>query len=108
MSCISGLMLIYLLAAPPVMIAAFRQGGEAALPSLYKPILRIICSDFGGPMLWYFNDVWHAEVLIIGDNDPTWPITLLYGAFGLILLTGISFPLLKILKPRLGRFIPSR
>jgi hypothetical protein len=102
-----SLILIYFLSAPPVIIAAVRHGGEAAIPAIYKPVMRIIQSDFGGPMLWYFNHVWHADIVLIGDNDPTWPMTLLYLALAVTLLAVIFFPILKKLSSRLSRSNPS-
>jgi hypothetical protein len=60
------LLLIYLLAAPPIVLAHARQTGSGSFPTAYEPVVWLIESDFGGPMVWYFNNVWHAELLVTG------------------------------------------
>jgi hypothetical protein len=47
----------YLLTAPPILLAHAKQTGGAFFPGFYGPVERLIESDFGGPMVWYFNSV---------------------------------------------------
>jgi hypothetical protein len=61
--------LIYLIVAPPCMINAAKATGRFPSAAIYKPILRLIESDFGGPMLWYCNTVWHAGIILLGDEE---------------------------------------
>src|SRR5262245_49802201 len=87
------LLLIYLLAAPPIVLAHVRQTGSGSFPTAYGPVLLIIESDFGGPMVWYFNNVWHAELVLIGgDEGPPWYIVATYLAVGSVLLAVMALP----------------
>src|SRR5712692_3961632 len=86
---------IYLLTAPPVMMAIVRQQGRASFPTIYRPILRVIERDYNGPLLWYFNDVWHSDVILFGECRTS-PLVIVTYALGTVLLAGlVAFPFLR-------------
>src|SRR5207249_3374138 len=65
--------LVYLLAAPPIVLAYAKQTGSGSFPAFYGPVLRLVESDFGGPIVWYFNHIWGAGLVLIGDDSgPPW------------------------------------
>src|SRR5438552_10304379 len=83
---IGFVVLLYLLAAPPIVLAHVRQTGSGSFPPVYSPVLWLIESDFGGHMVWYFNDVWGAGLdLMGGDEGPPWYIIGTYIALGGVL-----------------------
>ena len=93
---VAFLILLYLLAAPPILLAHVRQTGSGSFPPFYGPVLWLIESDFGGPMVWYFNDVWGAELILIGGNEgPPWYIIATYIALGGVLLGALALPFFK-------------
>ena len=64
--------------------------------------MNIIESDFGGPLLWYCNDVWHMGILLIGeDSGPPWYIITLYVVLSLGLLAAICFPFLRRMRKKM-------
>jgi hypothetical protein len=77
--------LLYVLSAPPAVMAQVRQSGNGAFPAFYRPIERILCSDYGGAVLWYFNSVWGADVVLLGPSDPVWYVVAICG------ITAIAF-----------------
>ena len=96
-------MLLYFLVAPPILMAAWKETGN--WPRLYSPVMRIIESDYGGPLLWYFNEVWHAGIFLIGDGPGTpWHVLLLYTLAGCALCFTISFPIISKLRKRTSQF----
>ena len=98
---LAGLVLLYFLAAPPVIIAACKQSGSFTIPTVYLPVMRIIESDFGSPLVWYFNSVWHAELILIGDESgPPWYMVLLYAVLGIGLVAAIFFPFIRRMRWR--------
>ena len=100
-SFLAGLVLVYFLAAPPVIIAAWKQGGVSNIPTIYQPVMRIIESDFGGPLLWYFNSVWHAGIMLIGEKTgPRWYLVLLYAVLGIGLVAVSFFPFVRRIRWR--------
>ncbi|GEM_PF-6459211 len=46
-----------------------RYGFSSEAPGLmfYLPVVRLMESDFGGPLIWYFNRVWHVEIDFFGE-----------------------------------------
>jgi hypothetical protein len=99
--------LLFILSAPPVMKAILEAKIKAGssccdlFPPVYKPFTTIIESDFGAPLLWYFNDVWHFGITLIGDDSPSLGSIALYSAGLIVLLTGIAAPFgRKILRRR--------
>lgn len=100
-SLVAGLLLAYFLAAPPVIIAACKQANAFYIPTVYLPVLRIIESDFGGPLVWYFNNVWNAGISLMGDESgPPWYMVVLYLAVGTCLLGVLLFPFIRLAKKR--------
>jgi len=98
---IAFLVLLYLLAAPPIVLAHVKQTGSGSFPPVYGPVLWLIESDFGGPMVWYFNNVWGAELLLIGgDEGPPWYIIATYIALGGVMLGALALPFLKAWRRR--------
>ena len=98
---IAFLVLLYLLAAPPIILAHVKLTGSGSFPPVYGPVLWLIESDFGGPMVWYFNNVWGAELLLIGgDEGPPWYIIATYIALGGVLLGALALPFLKAWRRR--------
>lgn len=100
-SVMAFLSLLYLLSAPPVVLAHARQTGSGSFPSLYGPVFRLIESDFGGPMVWYFNSVWGAGLILIGgDEGPPWYIIAAYVLLGAALLCALALPIWKAWRRR--------
>ena len=89
--------LIYLLTAPPIVLPYAAKNGWASFPPGYGPVLSILESDFGGPLLWYFNTVWHADLMTLGDSGVPWYVTGFYLLMGLMLFVAL---LLRLRKPR--------
>jgi hypothetical protein len=91
----------YILTAPPVLLAHARQTGNATFPAAYWPILRLIESDFGGPIVWYFNSVWGAGLMLIGsDEGPPWYILASYAVLGGALVSAMGLPFWKAWRRR--------
>jgi len=89
--------LVYLLTAPPILLAHARQTGSGSFPGIYGPVLMLIESDFGGPMVWYFNDVWGADLVLIGgDEGPPWYVIVAYAVLGVAFLGAIALPFWKM------------
>jgi hypothetical protein len=88
--------LLYIASAPPIMMSIIKQHGftsQAPGLWLYTPVLRIIESDFGGPMVWYFNSVWGAGVVLIGTEEgPPWYVLAAYASLGSVALGVIALP----------------
>jgi hypothetical protein len=83
----------YFLTAPPILLAHTKQTGGAFFPGVYGPIERLIESNFGGPMVWYFNSVWGAGLVLIGgDEGPPWYIIASYAVLGGALLSALALP----------------
>jgi hypothetical protein len=93
---VAFLILGYLLTAPPIILAHARETGSGSFPAVYGPVLMLIESDFGGPMIWYFNSIWGAELVFIGgDGGVPWYVTALYAVVGAAFLTVLLFPFWK-------------
>jgi hypothetical protein len=93
---VAFLLLLYLLAAPPIVLAHVRQTGSGSFPAAYGPVLLLIESDLGGPMVWYFNSLWGAGLILIGgDEGPPWYIITAYVLLGAALLSAVALPFLK-------------
>lgn len=97
------LLLLYMLTAPPIMMGIARQRGSVSFPAVYDPIVRIIESDFNGPALWYFNDVWHSGIVLIGEPSTPPRVIVAYVLIGIALLALVAFP---IVRRRLRRVQP--
>ncbi len=91
-------MALYVLTAPPIMTSLVNQSGTASFPAVYQPILRLIESDFSGPVLWYFNDVWGCEIVQIGEAVTPWYVVMSYAVFGLGFLGAVLFPFWRRLR----------
>ena len=89
---------LYFLTAPPIMTAIVKNSGGVSFPAAYQPIMRLIESDFNGPVLWYFNDVWDCGIALIGDVTTPWYVTTLYTALGLVILGVLLFPFWRRLR----------
>jgi|SRR5688572_7977839 len=94
---VAGGFLVYVLAAPPIIMAIARQRGTLmGMPTIYQPVFDLIESDFGGPLLWYFNDVWGAGIILIGnESGPLLPVILAYTVAGVVVLGALAFPFLQ-------------
>ena len=56
---IAALVLIYFLTAPLVMNSSL----GTAFPDAYQPVKAVLESyDYGWPLRWYFQSVWHVHV----------------------------------------------
>ena len=96
--------LIFVLTAPLVMTRIVRTQGCCQFPAAYEPFMTIIQSDYGGPLLWYFNNVWGAEIALIGEETgPPFHMILLYSAILLALLGALAFPFLRRWRSRIQR-----
>jgi hypothetical protein len=96
----AAFVLIYVLTAPPIMNAIARQRGEASFPAVYQPIVRIIESEFNAPVLWYFNEVWHSEIILIGEPSISTSVIVTYAIVGVLLFAALTYPFLKRLRIR--------
>jgi hypothetical protein len=56
---VASLFILYVASAPPVIMSIAQHRGSLAP---YQPIIRVLESDYNGPLLWYFNKVWHCGV----------------------------------------------
>ena len=57
----------------------------------------LIESDFGGPMVWYFNDVWGAGLVLTGgDEGPPWYVIVAYAVLGVAFLGAMTLPFWKV------------
>ena len=98
MAVLAALLVLFVLSAPPVMTAFVtadvRAGrGCCHYPAIYQPFISIIESDYGSPLLWYFNDVWHSGIGLIGEETgPRLHMVMLYLVMGLALLAVAAFP----------------
>ena len=98
MAMFAALFLLFVLSAPPVMSAMVRADVRAGrgcchFPAVYQPFISIIESDYGSPLLWYFNVVWHADIILIGEKSgPPLHMVLLYAIIGLALLAAAALP----------------
>ena len=65
------------------------------MPVIYQPVFDLIESDFGGPLVWYFNEVWGAGIILIGnENGPLLPVILAYTFAGVVVLGALALPFL--------------
>ena len=83
------------LTAPPVMMNIARQRGSVSFPAIYQPIVSVIESDFNGPLLWYFNDVWKSDVIVIGEESTPPGVIVAYGLVGVAIVAAVSFPFVR-------------
>ena len=98
----AALVLLYFLTAPPIMMAAVKQNGAASTPAVYQPVMSIILSDFGGPLLWYCNSVWHMDIILFGEEaGPPWYVVALYSVVGLVLIAAVFFPFIRRMRRRM-------
>src|ERR1035437_8421579 len=98
---VAFVVLVYLLTAPPILLAHVKQTGCGSFPGGYGPVEMLIESDFGGPMVWYFNDVWGAGLILIGgDEGPPWYIIAVYAVLGAALLSALALPFWKAWRRR--------
>jgi hypothetical protein len=95
---LATLFLLFLLSAPPIMNAIVQADVRAGrgcchFPAIYQPFMSITQSDYGGPLLWYFNDVWHSEIMLIGEeNGSPVHMVLIYAVISLALLATTALP----------------
>jgi hypothetical protein len=102
---IASLVLLYFLTAPPVILRIVEKHhrfdtGSSEL-SIYRPVFRLIESDFGGPVLWYFNRVWHAGMQFDeGEYGPLYAVAT-YFTVGAVLLAAVGYPFYQMYRRRL-------
>jgi hypothetical protein len=88
--------LLYVLTAPPIMMSYARQRGSFSFPAVYQPIVCVIESEFNGPLLWYFNDVWRAGIILIGSEQRTPPrVAAAYSVAGAAMVTAAGLPFVR-------------
>jgi hypothetical protein len=102
---VAALVLVYFLSAPPIIqrIVENHHRFDPGAPELllYGPVLRLIESDFGGPVLWYFNRVWHTGMEFDeGEYGPAYAIAT-YLLSGAVLLCGLGHPFYQAFRKRL-------
>ena len=83
--------LVYVLAAPPIVLAYVKQTGSGSFPAFYTPVERLVVSDFGGPIVWYFDHVW-GLILMGDDSGPPWHIISAYAMIGLAFFGMLIMP----------------
>jgi hypothetical protein len=81
----------YLASAPPIMLAIFSSSG-GHLPLFYMPVISMIESDFNGPLLWYFNDVWGCGIALLGEVSTPWYVGPFYALCGVVGLGILLLP----------------
>jgi hypothetical protein len=65
---LAALVLVYFATAPPILVSVIqRHGWHALVLWLYLPFVRVMESDFGGPLIWYSNEVWGTDAKFFGD-----------------------------------------
>lgn len=92
---IAVLFLLYVLTAPPIMMSIARQRGSLSFPAVYDPIARVLESDFNGPALWYFNDVWHSGIVLLGEPSTPARVIVAYVLIGVALVAVVAFPIVR-------------
>jgi hypothetical protein len=97
------LILIYFVTAPPIMMSIIKSHGfSSQSPGLwiYKPVIMIMESDFGGPLVWYFNRVWNAKVEFFGEETlgPGY-VFAGYIVLAALLIIASSFPFYRRFRP---------
>jgi hypothetical protein len=60
---------VYFLVAPPFMVRELRASGSGYPSPIYSPIVRVLESNYGSPLLWYCNTVWGAGIILLGDES---------------------------------------
>src|SRR4051794_20147216 len=91
----AAVLLVYILTAPPVMMSIARQRGSLSFPAIYRPIVSIIESDYNGPLLWYFNDVWHSGIILLGEESTPPRVIAAYALVGVAIVAAVSFPFVR-------------
>jgi len=95
------LVLVYVLTAPPIILAHYNRTGDGGIPSFYDPLMDVAFSDFGAPVMWYFNSVWHAELSAIGQEPELhWYVILCDGIVCLGFAAVIGLPLFRLIYRR--------
>ncbi len=63
--------------------------------------MDVAFSDFGAPVMWYFNSVWHAELSDIGQ-PPVWHWYMIIcdGMVSLAVLAVVGLPLFRLIYRR--------
>ena len=102
---VAALVLAYFLSAPPIILRIVEKHHRFDLGApelrLYGPVLGLIETDFGGPVLWYFNRVWHAGIEFDeGEYGPAYAIAT-YVLIGAVLLCCLGHPFFRIYRRRL-------
>ncbi|HZR18473.1 MAG TPA: hypothetical protein VFE51_14365 [Verrucomicrobiae bacterium] len=102
---VAALVLIYFLSAPPIIVRIVETHNrfDPGAPELlfYTPVLGLIETDFGGPVLWYFNRVWHTGMEFDeGEYGPPYAIAT-YVLIGAGLLYCIGRPFYRTYRLRL-------
>jgi hypothetical protein len=87
--------LLYVLTAPPVMMGIARQRGSLSFPAFYQPIVRVLESDFNGPLLWYFNGVWHSGIVLLGEESTPPRIIVAYTVVFLFVIATVALPFVR-------------
>jgi hypothetical protein len=97
---IAALVLAYFLSAPPIILRIVENHNrfDPGAPELrlYTPVLGLIETDFGGPVLWYFNRVWHTSMEFDeGEYGPPYAIAT-YVLIGAVLISCLVRPFYQI------------
>jgi hypothetical protein len=100
-SLLAVLVMVYVLTAPPIILAHYNRTGDGGIPSFYDPLMDVAFSDFGAPVMWYFNSVWHAELSAIGQEPELhWYVILCDGIVCLGFAAVIGLPLFRLIYRR--------
>ena len=95
------LALLYVLTAPPIILAHYQRTGDGGIPSFYDPLMDLAFSDFGAPVIWYFNSVWHADLSAIGQMPEFgWFVTPVDCLMVAIVFAMICTPFIRIFRWR--------
>ena len=97
---LAGMLAFYFLTAPPIMSAIVKHSGTVSVPVIYQPILSLIESDYNGPVLRYFNEVWKCEIVVIGEATTPRHIVILYLGLSAVILGALVFAFWRRLRKR--------
>jgi hypothetical protein len=93
--------LLYVSTAPPIILAHYHRTGDGGIPSFYDPLMDLAFSDFGAPVIWYFNSVWHADLSAIGQMPEFgWLVTPVDILVGALVVGMIGVPFIRLIRRR--------
>jgi ureidoglycolate hydrolase len=63
--------------------------------------MDVAFGPFGAPVLWYFNGVWHSELMAIGEpSEMHWYVMICDGMVGVTLVAAACLPVIMLIRRR--------